>query len=261
MYRFNCSVYPYIKGFLYVVLFYPIASSALAPSPLNITIVTESLPPLQFEDDNGEAKGAMVELVEAIIDDAGIQGEIKVLPWARAFQIAKTYPNTLIFSIMKTPKRQPQFNWIGTIYHANVYLIKLKRLQHLQLNTIKDALKYKVGVIRLDISQEYLLGHGFRLDENLLTSVGYQGLWQLLYKNNIDFLLANKFMWQLEASDPSLNNQPIEIALELKDFATNYYLATSKNTSPEITKKLTESLEKIKKSGQYQSILAKWQLD
>jgi len=67
-------------------------------------------------------------------------------------------------------------------------------------------------------------------------------------------------MWQLGNSHPNLKGEPIEIVLALEDFSSSYYLAANLKTSPQLTKKLTESLEIIKENGQYQAILAKWQL-
>lgn len=161
---------------------------------------------------------------------------------------------------MKTDNRLDKFIWIGEIYRSSVHLVKLRSRHDLQIANLDDARKHRIGVVRLDISQEYLINKGFEEGKNLLISSGYPRLWYLLYTGKIDYLLANEFMWKLEERTQNNMKKDVEAAIELSDFAQNYYLAANKNTSPEIIKKLTQSLEKIKKSGQYQHILNKWQL-
>lgn len=229
-------------------------------SNFTVNVVTEVLPPLQFNNAQGLPSGAMVDIVQATLEHAKIKGNISIFPWARSYQMALTQPNTLIFSIMKNTARENKFNWLGKIYHGEVYLIKLKKRKGLTLNTVEDALPHKIGVVRLDISQEYLKNKGFTVNKNVLLSPSYDHLWEQLYSRQIDFILANEFMWRIGNSHPSLKGETIEIVLALKDFSPYYYLAASLKTSPEITKKLTESLEIIKKNGQYQAILSKWQL-
>ena len=63
--------------------------SALASeNKITINVVTENTFPLQYLE--GEAvKGPATELLEAVLQQAGVEYQIQVLPWARAYQIAK----------------------------------------------------------------------------------------------------------------------------------------------------------------------------
>ncbi len=259
MYRFVVNWSQCIKGFIGVLLFS--YCSLACSSELPVRFVTEHLPPLQISNGIQEPTGAMVEIVKATLQDAKIESSITIYPWARAFHTAKKKPNTIIFSMMRNESREKDFIWIGELYRTAVYFVKLAKRKELILDTPEDALSSKVGVVQLDISQEYLINKGFRLDENVYTSAGYKRLWELLYTEKIDYLLANKFMWMNKAAQQSDDIPTVEIALELTDFADNYYLAANINTSPLVIEKLTKSLEKIKKNGQYQAILDKWQLD
>lgn len=259
MYRSAVFWNQYINGFLGIFLF--LQCSLAYANSLEITVVTEHLPPLQIKNGQHAPTGAMVELVEAILKDAELESDINLYPWARAFQLAKTKPNTIIFSIMRNESRESDFIWIGELYDTKVYFVKLAERKDLILATAEDALSSKVGVVQLDISQEYLLSKGFKLNKNIYTSAGYERLWDLLYTEKIDYLLANKFMWLNKEALPGSKFPKVEAALELTDFADSYYLAANKHTSKSIIKRLTKSLEKIKKNGQYQAIIEKWQLN
>ena len=264
MYSFYRCLSHYINGFRYwklLGLFFLInlGSNAVAKEPI-LHVVTESLPPLQIAKKGEQPEGAMVELVQAVLKDANVDASITAYPWARSYELARTQPNTIIFSMMKTDNRLDKFIWIGEVYRSSVYLVKLRSRKDLKIDHLDDAINHRIGVVRLDISQEYLIDKGFEEGKNLLISSGYPRLWYLLYTGKIDYLLANEFMWKLEERTENILRKDVEAAIELTDFAKNYYLAANKQTSPEIIKKLTQSLEKIKKSGQYQHILNKWQL-
>lgn len=255
-------------------------SSLVSSEEFNVTIVTEHLPPLQINNkqinnkqinnkqsnkeqisnDKQKPTGAMVEIVEQLLTISGIKGKITFYPWARAYQIAQNRPNTLIFSIMRTQAREHSFHWVGSLLADKVYLMRLASRNDLTINHIDQAKQYRVGVHRSDIAQQYLQDKGFTIKRNILLSSSYFRLWQSLWQGKVDFITANEFMLQDAESTFHQNFRPVSITLTLDDFAQNYYLAASLNTSPIIIKKLQKALEKLKQSGQYLAILKKWQL-
>ncbi|MFD2167255.1 substrate-binding periplasmic protein [Thalassotalea euphylliae] len=236
-------------------------SAFIHAEELSVTIVTESLAPLQIDNGNSPPSGAMVEIVNAMLKSANIHGEVKIYPWARAYQMARTQENTLIFSIMRTPSREDKFQWVGTLYAATVHLMKLKERSDISVQKLEQVKQFNVGVTRSDISQEYLLSKGFEPDVNLMLNSSYPRLWESLFNGKVDFILANEFMWEERKKTQGDTYRPLEIALRLPDFATDYYLAASNNTSQKVITKLKKALEMLKQSGQYQAILAKWQLE
>ena len=52
-----------------------------------LTILTENLPPLNYEKD-GELVGPSVEIVREIQSRVGSRDKIQVYPWARAYKMA-----------------------------------------------------------------------------------------------------------------------------------------------------------------------------
>ena len=226
----------------------------------NVKIVTEQLAPLQIQKQGEAPTGAMVEIVELLLQQAELGGQIDFYPWARAYEIAQQQPNTLIFSMMRTPAREHKFNWVGPLLEDTVHLIRLKSRPELSISAIEQAKQFRIGVTRSDISQVYLQEKGFTVEQNMLLSSSYPRLWQSLFERKVDYIMANEFMWRQKQTFEGETFQPIEVELSLDDFAQDYYLAASLNTSPIIISKLKKALEKIHQSGQYLAILQKWQL-
>ena len=98
------------------LLIYLIAFFAQSQS---ILVVTEDAPPLQIYK-NGELTGGMaVKLVQAIFKQAKLTSDIQVYPWPRAYHMALTQKDTLIFSIAKSPERKDDFISISPSFFSS----------------------------------------------------------------------------------------------------------------------------------------------
>lgn len=248
----------FITILLYIILHF----SALAKSEQeDVVIVTEELPPLQVVNQNGQPSGAMVELIELALAESELSGRVNIYPWARSYQLALTRPNTLIFSMIRTPSRETQFTWVDEIFKANVHLIKLANRPLPELENLAQALNYRIGVTRNGLAHEYLGERGFIEGKNMMLNSTYTSLWAALTNEKVDFILANELKWLEREAEKGKSSLPLALALPLEDFGKGYYLAAHPSTAPKIIEKLQKALAKLKQNGQYQAILDKWQLN
>ena len=70
-----------------------------------ITAFTEQVYPLNYTksgDDDGQVIGFATELVIAVLDEAGLDYEIKIGPWARAIRAINTMSNVLAYPTVRT---------------------------------------------------------------------------------------------------------------------------------------------------------------
>ena len=79
---------------------------------IDIEIYTENWPPLNFEN-GGKITGFTTDIVREIQRRTKIKGEIKLLPWKRAYFNALNKKNALIYSIVRNPQREGLFRWVG----------------------------------------------------------------------------------------------------------------------------------------------------
>lgn len=225
-----------------------------------ITFVTEDLPPLQIEHQDQKPSGALVELVNLIIEEANIEASIEIYPWARSYELALKQPNTFIFSMLRSEEREESFQWIGSLFTIRSYLASLKSRSDIKVNHIDDAKNYTVGAIRHYLAESYLQKKGFVLNENLYVSNKYPALWQGLYSGRTDLVFTNSIVWQPNIIKAGLDISQINLIHELPDFASELYLAASLSTDKSIIKKVKNSFISIKADGRYDKIMAKWQL-
>jgi polar amino acid transport system substrate-binding protein len=93
-------------------------------------VVTENSSWLSTIDAQGNIAGRNTQLVKDILARAGLKADFQVLPWARAYRMAATRPNTLIYSIARTSTRESQFIWLGQIATCSGVLSAAWRNRH-----------------------------------------------------------------------------------------------------------------------------------
>ena len=226
----------------------------------NLQVVSEDSPPLQIRHSNHEVSGAMVDIVEMMLKKANLKAEIKIYPWARSYQLALSEKNTLIFSLLRDQAREEKFQWIGKLYTVNVYVATLKARDDLKINNMTSAKSYRVGTIRGDLTETYLLDNGFVMNENLFISSNNNILWDLLYSVRIDAVFTNQFLWRHQIKNLALDPTAVKLNFEIPNFANDLYIAASLTTDKKIVDALTSALDQMKADGSYQAILSKWSI-
>ncbi|ALQ09183.1 amino acid ABC transporter substrate-binding protein [Pseudoalteromonas sp. Bsw20308] len=238
-------------------LVFMFCSTVNATSPL--TFIAEDLHPYHFQNENGEADGASVDIAKAVLREAKLNAKFEIMPMARASHELKTNPNTIMLSFLKTPVRQNQFKWLGAIYFTDAYLVSLKDHKD-NISHLNHAKFYKVATIRGYTSAKYLKDMGFEEDKNLILVSYYQQLWQMLYKKRIDFVVVNTLTLNNELKMSGLDPSLIAKRVHLTDFPSTLYLATNNQFDEQTAIAISKGLKTLKVNGKYQAILKKWQL-
>ncbi|VEB41827.1 Uncharacterised protein [Chromobacterium violaceum] len=96
---------------------------AEAPPP-DLLALTETLPPLSYEED-GARKGFANELLQMMLRDSGLRAAVEIKPWSRALREAQQTPNTLLYLTVRTPEREAWFKWVGPALPLPIELFRL----------------------------------------------------------------------------------------------------------------------------------------
>lgn len=225
-----------------------------------LLFLAEELPPYHFTNSHGQADGALVEVVQAVLKQANLKGSISIQPFARSVQATKTHANTFMFSLLKTPNRSKQFQWIGEMYRSYAVLVGIKNREDIKLSSLEDAKLFTVGTIRGYHSDHYLHKEGFRESNNLSLSVTSKHMWAMLFNGRIDLVLTNYMALDRDIKMAGFDAQRISPYLSLVNFPNQLNIATGLTTSNDTVQQLTKALMAIKKSGIYQEILTKYDL-
>lgn len=210
-----------------------------------IHVVTEDSYPLQYIED-GAIKGPALTLVKQVLKKAGLPFEIKVLPWARAYAIATTKPNILIFSISRTDHREPLFHWIGVLMESNYFLYGLSSKFPLNSNDFIELKEQRIGVINNSATHQHLKNSAFT---KLYPVTNAQQLYEKLRSNQIDLMPANAsifydlcFKFQQDCSNIIAVRH---IGLPISQL----YFAVSKNTNEKIVNRIQRAYIELLDAG------------
>lgn len=232
------------------------AVSAPNAVALELQVVTESLPPLNYED-KGKVTGFSTELLQSVLHTAGLDAEIQLIPWARAYQTALTQPNTLIYSITRTPERDALFEWIGPISPRQIFLYKLRRRHDVQVSSLADAASYKTGLVReMASTKDFINVSGFAAAAFDFAPTVESNM-KKLFMDRIDLLVS--LDWSAAYLAKALEHSPSELEpVVLLDKSRSYYFALNKQSDPALLSRLRLAFEKVQQSGQIEQLKTKY---
>jgi len=223
-----------------------------------LRVVTEEFPPLQYSE-NGKLVGPAAEVVEATLAAAGIQAEIKVLPWARALKMAHDEPNVLIFSIGRTLDREKQYKWVGLVTDLSPAYMYGLASRKLPVSNLDQARNYKIGTAIDNVFAESLNLAGFT-DLELFRD--YDSGYAMLKAGHIDLMPMGEGMMAYYAKkhgdDP---NSTFIRQFAFTDFARRFsgnFMAFGLKAPDPLVARLRHALERIKQDGTYAAIQRKW---
>ncbi|HET7793756.1 MAG TPA: transporter substrate-binding domain-containing protein [Rhizobacter sp.] len=224
-----------------------------------LRIVTEELPPYNMTQ-NGRITGLSTEVVQAVMKEAGMDGEIRSMPWARAYDTALHGENVLIYSITRTAQREKLFKWVGVVAPTDWYLYA-RTDRKIQLKGLDDARKYQTATVNEDAGEQYLVDKGFAIGKNLQSSHKYEHNYEKLRLGRVDLWISDElnavYLVRQAGEDPAA---AIERVLALPDLATDGGLgmAFSLKTPDAVVERFRKALETIKKNGTYDGLQKKW---
>lgn len=219
----------------------------------SLTIWGEIYSPLSYKE-NGKRAGMVTEIVEYLIEESSVQVEKWfIAPWARALKETKKNPNTLLYSVTRTPEREDLFHWIGPVSDRNIYLYKLKSRTDIVINSWEDVKKYSVISLRDGASKENLVSHGVIPHEAATITRNVE----MLIGGRIDLTDILDYSLVFLAKKQGVPSSSFEKAW-LADGSLKFYLALNKNTPPEIVSALRKSFNKMNKNGKLKEIQDKY---
>lgn len=142
-------------------------SICAAPAVSALTLYTENNAPFNFVDKtSGKVVGMSVDIVRKAAARANVPVSIDLVPWARALEMARqpSESDICVFSVTRTPEREPSYQWIGPLAYASWALFARGDFNG-RLDNLDDAKKYVIGGYLYDSRTNYVksLG-GFKLD-------------------------------------------------------------------------------------------------
>jgi polar amino acid transport system substrate-binding protein len=211
----------------------------------SIQIVSEIYPPYQVLNENGELGGLSADKVKLLFHHSSIDYQVKIYPWARAYQLALTQPNIFIFSLLRTQERESLFRWVAPLCSLAFSFYRSKKRPDIQVNSLAEAKNYLIAVQKGQASAEYLLRLGFEPEKNLSISYNADNLIQMLAFDRVELVVLSStyFASLIESNSPYADK--IEPIFPIDYLTRNLYLASSLNTTSDLINRLNISYNRL----------------
>lgn len=239
---------------------------AVAANPLRI--VTENMPPYNYQDDSGKVSGPSAEVVHELLKSMNLTVKMEVYPWARAYREATNAPNVLIFSIVRTPQREDDFHWLSGIGPIDIQLFgsaddditDCQAGNSARFDDLNRAANRTIGLLRQSSQLNFIKSHQDIQATDLVVGKSYEDLYKMHQRGRIDFFLAPGFL--VHYLNNKLNTPSQHLPTSYYTIPSKHqrklYLAFSKNTPMQTVNKFKTALEKLHQSGKVAQIFDKF---
>lgn len=195
---------------------------------------------------DGKVSGPATQLVERALRNAGLDHQISLYPWARAYDMATKDPNVLIFLIARTAAREPLFKWAGEFMTIRYHLYKLKDRHDIVVKSLDDARQYSTGVLRDDVRQQYLQSKGFT---KLVVSGENLDNFRRLVNGQVQLVPMPEGDVAQACAQTAVDCNRLERVYTLDEITSSVYMAYSHSTPDAIVERTRAAFDKLKAEG------------
>jgi polar amino acid transport system substrate-binding protein len=194
--------------------------------------------------------GIGADTVREIMGRARIEHMIELLPWKRAYTAALERSDTCVFSTTRTPEREALFKWIGPIGEAD-WVLMGRADRKLQLGSLDEARRYRIGTYNGDARDLYLRARGFKVDpapNDLINP-------RKLMANRIDLWAASIRRGSATLVRMGYADKIVPVLVFNR---IRVYLACNRAVPDTLTARMDAALESMERDGTLQRILHRY---
>lgn len=223
----------------------------------DIHILTENFPSETEKVGENQVSGIGGEIVTKALEAKKISFKMIWSPWKRAQQetLSNADKKSFIIPLTRNADREPNYNWVAKLYDAETAFLTLK--SNKKIDAIADAKGKKIGVLLGSSYQDFILDPKHGINKADIEAVPSDA-------TNAKKLEAGKiYGWYVGVIGgiAALKAEKIDLAkIEIGkniDKEENY-IATAKNTSPELVNKVKDAIESFRKTPEYKAIIKKY---
>ncbi len=214
-----------------------------------LRLLSSDLPPFAIEGQPGRP-GAMIELVEALLQRAGMPVAVEFYPWVRAHMLALNEHRVLIAPLLRTPERESQFQWLARLYPLQRAF--MSRAGVAPLASLEQARSLRIAVLRGTPDQRALLNQGFNASQ-LVLGASTEDVLRLLEREHAGAIFGSDAMYLEKLRQRGKPAGTLHVGL--RQPAGDIWLAGSAGFEPEERQRLQQALAQLRREGTVERIL------
>lgn len=226
-----------------------------------LTASWEPWPPYQFEN-GGQLTGLDIDLVEAILKEAGLSPKFVKRPWKRQLQEAEEGTIDVVPGASKTPERE-QFALFSNAYRTEAVVMLVSRENAEKFASMTSILAMLKNNLKIGVVREYYYGEDYAaLAKDSQYSAGFKEVgdeatnFKKLMTGRIDAMLVDPVAASAAIAE---NGWQGKLATLFTVYADDIYLLFSKRSvTPSRVEQINEALQRLKDNGQHAAIVSRY---
>jgi len=229
-------------------------SGLLCAQGYKLRVLTENYPPLSYIEE-GVITGYGADVVTAIQKQLGTAFPMELHVWEEAYEIASNEENILLFTMEKTTEREKLFQFVGPL-GSNTAWFYVPYGSKLELMDLDGARKLKaIATTSNWFTEQELIKLEFK---NLVSVADPIETIKMVLAGKADAAVYTDLTLPQLAKEAGIAPKELKPVLEL--MSSEYYLAFSAKTAPEIVEAWSEAFHKLQESGELKTIKAHWSI-
>ena len=230
-------------GFIFAIFALPV----WADPTQGITYITQEFPPYNFKGEGGKTVGINTDILVEMLKKMGssqARKDIKIQPWVRGYRTTQEPGNlNVLYSTLRTEKREDLFKWVGPLSKGSNDLIVLKgNPKKVMINSDEDYKKFKYAVIRDGLGDLLMKEWGVP-KKNISQSTKFFAMVKKLQDGKVDAISYNGLVAKYLLKKQGLNPSDFESAVSIP--IGEHYFAFNKTIDDDIVQAHQKALEEI----------------
>lgn len=217
-------------------------------------------PPFSFAhpDKPEYVQGISVDIARAILSEMDCTLHLEKMPWARALVSLQLGTVDILYGAYNTPDRRKYAHFSSQPeYSPNILFIRKADKATWSFQSLEEIIPttFRLGVqINVTYSHEYdVLREQPEFEKHLHENSSRISLWQMLFLNRIDGVIADKYTGLIELSELGLNDHITATSLLISN-EPSFFAFSKKTTSLEFVAAFDAILSRLRHDGEIEKI-------
>jgi polar amino acid transport system substrate-binding protein len=218
----------------------------------HLQYLTEEWAPFNYQE-GGVPAGISVEILEAVFHNMGVnrtRADVRIVPLSEGFRQAQGNTGTVLFSIVRTPEREPLYKWAGPFTKAG-FVVFAPVSRNITITSPEDLNRYRIGVVKDSIENTLLTGQGVN-KSNLVPGLVPGDLIKMLEGGQVDLWATGDITGQYEMKVAGADPDACEIVYTLSE--NDFYYIFSKDVPDELVRAFSQALVTVRNQKNAQGI-------
>jgi polar amino acid transport system substrate-binding protein len=192
-----------------------------------LNYLTEEWAPFNYLE-GGKAAGISVDILEAVFRGLGVnrsREDVRIVPLTDAFRQAQGNTSTVVFSIVRTPEREPLYKWAGPFTRSS-FVLFAPVSRNITISSPGDLNRYRIGAVKDSIENSLLTSHGVEAS-HLVNGLVPVDLLQMLEGGQIDLWATGDLTGRYEMKKAGVDPNAYEIVYILSE--NDFYFIFSRD--------------------------------